>query len=77
MVEEKISLTAGRDGGLQNMEVHGMMRLKINDEKASCILVKVINNDNKGIQLQVRLDPTWCLIYIQTVTFDGVLVKSR
>ncbi|BFZ14213.1 hypothetical protein BsWGS_17252 [Bradybaena similaris] len=54
VVEEKISLTAGRDGGLQNMEVHGMLRLRINEEKASKIKVKVTNNDTKGIQLQTH-----------------------
>uniref|UniRef100_A0A672L1A1 Coatomer subunit delta n=1 Tax=Sinocyclocheilus grahami TaxID=75366 RepID=A0A672L1A1_SINGR len=31
-VEEKISLTCGRDGGLQNMEVLGMITLKVTDD---------------------------------------------
>lgn len=53
MAEEKITLSAGRDGGLQNMEVHGMLRLRINEEKASKVKVLVTNNDTKGIQLQV------------------------
>jgi len=53
-VEEKISLTAGRDGGLQNMEVHGMMKLRINEDKASHICIQVRNNDDKGIQLQTH-----------------------
>jgi len=53
-VEEKISLTAGRDGGLQNMEVHGMMKLRINKDEASHICVQVINNDDKGIQMQTH-----------------------
>ena len=53
MVEEKISLTAGRDGGLQNMEVHGMLRLRVNQEKAARVKVLLSNNDQKGIQLQV------------------------
>ena len=52
-VEEKISLTAGRDGGLQNMEVHGLVKVKVNDEAFGKIKVNVINNDKKGIQLQV------------------------
>ncbi|CAG5119399.1 unnamed protein product, partial [Candidula unifasciata] len=54
VVEEKISLTAGRDGGLQNMEVHGMLRLRVNDEKAGRVKVHVTNNDTKGIQLQTH-----------------------
>jgi hypothetical protein len=51
-LEEKISLTAGRDGGLQNLEVHGMAQLKVTDEKYGRIKVPVENRDNKGIQLQ-------------------------
>ncbi|CAL1537188.1 unnamed protein product [Lymnaea stagnalis] len=54
VVEEKISLTAGRDGGLQNMEIHGMLKLKVNDEKASKIKVLVTYNDTRGIQLQTH-----------------------
>ncbi|XP_059173224.1 coatomer subunit delta-like [Physella acuta] len=54
VVEEKISLTAGRDGGLQNMEIHGMLKLKINDEKSSKVKVMITHNDNKGIQLQTH-----------------------
>ncbi|KAH9514885.1 Coatomer subunit delta [Bulinus truncatus] len=54
VVEEKISLTAGRDGGLQNMEVHGMLKLRVNDEKTSKIKVMITNNDTKGIQLQTH-----------------------
>ncbi|XP_005107188.1 coatomer subunit delta [Aplysia californica] len=54
VVEEKISLTAGRDGGLQNLEVHGILRLRINEEKAGLIQIAVNNNDDKGIQLQTH-----------------------
>ncbi|RUS70123.1 hypothetical protein EGW08_022115, partial [Elysia chlorotica] len=54
VVEEKISLTAGRDGGLQNMEIHGMLRLRINQEKAAKVKVLINNNDQKGIQLQTH-----------------------
>lgn len=54
VVEEKISLTAGRDGGLQNMEIHGMLRLRVNEEKAAKVKVLLNNNDQKGIQLQTH-----------------------
>lgn len=54
-VEEKISLTCGRDGGLQNMEVLGMITLRVSDEKNGRIRLKVNNNDKKGVQLQVSL----------------------
>ena len=52
-VEEKISLTCGRDGGLQNMEVLGMITLRVSDDKSGRIRLMIINNDNKGLQLQV------------------------
>ncbi|XP_051535576.1 archain 1b [Myxocyprinus asiaticus] len=53
-VEEKISLTCGRDGGLQNMEVLGMITLTVTDEKYGRISILVNNNDKKGAQLQTH-----------------------
>lgn len=53
-VEEKISLTSGRDGGLQNMEVLGMVTLRVTDDKNGRIRLIINNNDNKGLQLQVH-----------------------
>ncbi|CAL8372576.1 archain 1b [Gadus morhua] len=53
-VEEKISLTCGRDGGLQNMEVLGMITLRVSDDKSGRIRLMIINNDNKGLQLQTH-----------------------
>lgn len=57
-VEEKITLTCGRDGGLQNMEVLGMVTLRVTDDKYGRIRMIVNNNDNKGLQLQVGLSQT-------------------
>jgi len=48
-----MTLTAGREGGLQNLEVHGMVTLKITNDKFGRIKVAVRNSDTKGIQLQV------------------------
>lgn len=53
-VEEKISLTCGRDGGLQNMEVLGIITLKVTDEKNGRISILINNNDKKGAQLQTH-----------------------
>ncbi|XP_050415443.1 coatomer subunit delta isoform X1 [Patella vulgata] len=53
-IEEKISLSAGRDGGLNNLEVHGIIQLKINDEKFGRIQIGVLNKDKKGVQLQTH-----------------------
>lgn len=52
--EEKISLTAGRDGGLQNLEVHGLVLLKITDDKLARIKINMDNNDDKGMQVQTH-----------------------
>ena len=52
-VEEKISVTAGRDGGLQGLELHGMIKLSINDSKTGRVVLGIANNDKKGAQLQV------------------------
>jgi len=54
LTEEKLVLTAGRDGGLQNMEVHGILKLKVSDDKVARIKVFTVNNDTKGIQIQTH-----------------------
>lgn len=39
-IEEKLSVEAGRDGGLQSMELHGILHVKVNnEEKAACRLL--------------------------------------
>ncbi|XP_053409072.1 coatomer subunit delta-like isoform X2 [Mercenaria mercenaria] len=53
-IEEDISVTAGRDGGLQSLELHGIVKLKINDEKMARALITVVNEDKKGIQMQTH-----------------------
>lgn len=50
-------MTAGRDGGLQSLELHGIVKLKINDDKMARAILNVVNNDKKGIQMQVRTGP--------------------
>ena len=44
---------AGRDGGLQNMEILGHMMLRISDPENANILVQLNNKENRGIQFQV------------------------
>lgn len=53
-MEEKITLTAGREGGLQNLEVHGLITLKIANDKFGRIKVALRNNDTKGAQMQTH-----------------------
>ena len=53
-LEEKISLTCGKDGGLQNLEVHGILLLRVASENDGKIKVHIQNNDSRNIQLQVK-----------------------
>ena len=41
LVSEKLTLVAPRDGGLQNMELHGQMTLRITDERLARLQVQV------------------------------------
>lgn len=53
-VDEKITLIAGRDGGLQNMEVRGLVLLRIADAQFGKIRLSVENNDDRGFQMQTH-----------------------
>lgn len=53
-VEEKVTLTALRDGGLQNLEVHGLVTLRITDEQFGRIKLLFENHDDKGVQIQTH-----------------------
>lgn len=52
--EEKLMLRVGRDGGLQTFELHGLITLRISDEKWGRIRVVLENKDTRGIQLQTH-----------------------
>ncbi|XP_054717160.1 coatomer subunit delta-like [Uloborus diversus] len=52
--EEKITIRAKRDGGLDSLEVHGIVTLNISDEKYGCIRIKIDNQDEKGVQNQTH-----------------------
>ena len=54
-VEEKINLTCGKDGGVQNLEVLGVLSVKIASEEEGKIRIAVRNGDNRNLQIQVRL----------------------
>ncbi|XP_046447196.1 coatomer subunit delta-like [Daphnia pulex] len=53
-IEEKLSLSCGRDGGLHNMEIHGLLTLFITDETYGRVRVQVENRDSRGIQIQTH-----------------------
>eukprot|EP00058_Branchiostoma_floridae_P025174 XP_002610664.1 hypothetical protein BRAFLDRAFT_260557 [Branchiostoma floridae] len=53
-IEEKVTLTARRDGGLDNMEIHGMISLRISDEQYGKIIIAVENQEARGAQIQTH-----------------------
>lgn len=53
-IEEKMNMTAGRDGGLQNLEISGLMTLRVSDENCGRIKLKLQSTNNKNIQLQTH-----------------------
>ena len=53
-LEEKILLSAGRDGGLQSMEVLGLLTLRVSEESFGRVKLFLQNTTNKAIQLQTH-----------------------
>uniref|UniRef100_A0A0A9X5I5 Coatomer subunit delta n=1 Tax=Lygus hesperus TaxID=30085 RepID=A0A0A9X5I5_LYGHE len=52
--EEKLVVQVGKDGGVQNLELHGLVTLRITDDKWARIKILIDNNDKRGIQLQTH-----------------------
>lgn len=53
-MEDKLVVRIGRDGGLQQFELSGLLTLRISDENMGRIKVALENNDTHGIQLQTH-----------------------
>ncbi|KAK3851466.1 hypothetical protein Pcinc_041888 [Petrolisthes cinctipes] len=54
VMSEEIVLHAGRDGGLQNMEIQGILKLRITDSDSGFIKIQVENTDTRPIQIQTH-----------------------
>ena len=52
-IDEKINLTCGKDGGVQNLEVLGVFLVNIVSEDLARIRIALRNGDNRALQLQV------------------------
>lgn len=52
--EEKLTVRVGRDGGVQQFELLGLVTLHIGDEKWGRIRVQLDNQDSRGVQLQTH-----------------------
>lgn len=53
-VEDKLNIRIGRDGGLQQFELSGLLTLRVADDKFGRIKIFLTNNDQRGIQLQTH-----------------------
>jgi hypothetical protein len=53
-LEEKMTVVARRDGGLENMELLGMLTLRISDEPFGRIKLQIKNASNSFVQLQTH-----------------------
>jgi hypothetical protein len=53
VIQEKVSVVANRDGGLQNMEVNGSMMLKVNDPAKGKLSLRVSHLGDPNIQFKV------------------------
>lgn len=52
--EEKMWLTVSRHGGLQNLEVRGIVQLKVTDAENAKLAILLDNSDQMGFQLQTH-----------------------
>ena len=52
-MSEKLTLVAGRDGGLQNMEILGLIMLRIADPEYGKVKVLLENSEKRAVQFQV------------------------
>lgn len=53
-VDEKISLTCGKDGGVQNLEVLGVLSVRISNEDEGKVKIALRNGDTRNLQLQTN-----------------------
>lgn len=53
-VDEKVSMTCGKDGGVQNLEVLGVLFVRVAGEEDGKIRVALRNNDTRNLLLQTN-----------------------
>ena len=52
--EEKLTVRCSRDGGVESLEIHGMIMLRVKSEEYGRIIVAINNKETRNIQLQVE-----------------------
>ena len=70
-----MSLVAGRDGGLQNMEVLGMIMLRVTEPDMARIRIAMDNREDRAVQFQVRRSGSciYCIPAKYLAPFFGTL----
>ena len=53
-LEEKLTVVARRDGGLETMEMHGQLTMRITDESFGRIKLQLKGHTNELVQLQTH-----------------------
>lgn len=53
-VDEKITLRANRDGGLEEMEVKGTMFVSVFDAEKAKLQLAITKDDSKNVPFQVK-----------------------
>lgn len=53
-IDEKVNLTCGKDGGVQNLEVLGVLSVRIASEDEGRIKIAIRNGDTRNLQIQVN-----------------------
>lgn len=53
-VEDKLTMQIGRDGGLQQFELSGLLTLRVTEERFGRIRLKIGNEDSQGVQMQTH-----------------------
>jgi len=53
-VDEKINLTCGKDGGVQNLEILGVLSVRVASEEDGRIKIAIRNNDSRALQIQTN-----------------------
>jgi coatomer subunit delta len=62
-LDEKITLTCGKDGGVQNLEVLGMLSVRLATEDEGKVRIAIRNGDNRNLQIQVYIKDSFTLSF--------------
>ena len=76
-IDEKVNLTCGKDGGVQNLEVLGVLSVRIASEDEGKIKIAIRNGDTRNLQIQVNLFKYLPLFLFRILTLSYIKDKSK